>query len=191
MAVISISIDEAKKLSKTDGRLNLDITSGLTVEIAECLIESKGGISLNSLTILTDDVAEILCKYPYSLQLGGPRLKASNQAIKSLSTHTGPDLQLQSIFEFNMIMATDLASHKGRLSISSFKDQGLTEEVLIELAKHQGDLSIINRFDLTPSALKAFLSHKGELTLPLINNMSADIAKKFKKHDGPVNLPFM
>lgn len=189
MAVVSISIEEAKKLSQTVGILSLDITSGLTAEVAECLIKSKSGIALNSLTILNDDVAEVLSKYPYSLQLGGARLKVSSQAIKALSKHSGSALNIHNIYEFDIEMARYLAGHKGSLSISTFQGNGLSEEALIELSKHEGDLSIVSKFNLTPKMINALLKHKGHLTLPLVENISSEIARKFKKHDGQVDLP--
>ena len=184
----TIPIEEAQKLSQSKKGVNLDITSGLTPEIAALLVKSEGGVRLVNLTVLKDDVAEILATYPGDLQLGGPRLRASDMAIDNLSSHRGPALHIQNIFEFNLEMANSLAQHEGgRLAVSSYNDVGFTEEALVALSKHKGDLWILAKCELTNVAIKALLKHKGELMIPQVTNMSRSIENKFKKlHEGPV-----
>lgn len=65
----------------------------------------------------------------------------------------------------------------------------MTEDVLIQLASHQGDLWVLGTFELSDASIKAFLKHKGHLMLPLASNMNEKIAKQFKKHDGPLDFP--
>lgn len=184
----TISLDEAKECSQSQVGVRLDITSGLTPEIAALITQSKGGISLNSLTVLTDEVAEILSTYQGDLQLGGARLTASSEAIGKLAKHKGGKLQIQSLLEMNLDVARYLATHRGQLSISSFQNNGFSDEVLIELAKHQGDLFIISKILLTDASVKAFIEHSGYLMLPLCENYSPEMGKKFKKHNGPVSI---
>jgi hypothetical protein len=190
MTVMSISMDEAKRLVDLNEPINLDITSGLTVDIAEILVQVRGGVSLHSLTILRDEVAYILGRYPDSVSVGGVRLKASVQAIQYLASHIGPELGVHNIHEFNIEMAEALRFHKGRLSLSVHRKETLTDDALIKLAAHQGKyLYISPDFELTEQVMKAFLAHEGELQISP-SNMSSAIAKKFKKHHrGEVHLP--
>jgi hypothetical protein len=185
----SISIEEAESLSKDCDVVNLDITSGLTADVAALLIRARKEIFLNSLTLLRDDVAEVLAEYPGELQLGGVRLTASVDAIRHLSRHKGPSLNILNLLELNLEVANYLAEHRGKLSISASNDAQFTEEVIAALARHQGDLWILAQLELSESMIKALLQHKGELGLPQISNMSAKMARQFKKHDGKVVFP--
>lgn len=187
--MISISIEEAIVLSKSQDGIDLDITSGLTNDVAVHLIKAQGGIKLTSLTLLQEDVAATLSQYPEEVALGGVRLRASTQAIDNLSQHKGPSLSIWNIAEFTLEMAVALSKHTGSLSISTLKENGLNEEALVELAKHKGDLCIMGSFPLGTEAINAFVNHEGSLLLPSITNMSPEITKAFKKHKGPVSLP--
>jgi hypothetical protein len=189
MPRMTISLEEAQNLSENKSGINLDITSGLTADIASLLIKTEGHLSLNKLTLLRDDVAEILASFPNELQLGGAVLTASHQAIEKLVQHRGPKLSIQRLSVMDLTYAKHLSKHVGNLSISCRKADELTEDVLIELASHQGDLCIFQTLELTEASIKAFLKHKGDLMLPLVSNMNENIAKQFKKHDGPVSLP--
>jgi hypothetical protein len=189
MRVTTISIEEAQKLSENNNGINLDITSGLTAEIATYLVKTAGNLSLNSLTLLREDVAEILSSFTNDLQVGGALLTASHEAMAKLVTHKGSSLKIQNLIGMDLEFAKLFSSHVGSLSLSSHKDAGLTEDVIIELAKHQGDLCIYGKFELTEGSIKALLKHRGHLMLPLISNMSEKIARQFKKHQGPVDLP--
>lgn len=184
----TITLEEAKELSRSQAGVHLDITSGLTPEIASLIIQSKGGISLNYLTVLTDEVAEILSTYSGDLQLGGARLTASPEAIGKLSEHKGGFLAIQRLLDLNIDVARHLSVHQGQLRISSFKDSDFTDEVLIELAKHDGDLFITSKISLTEPTIKALLAHSGYLMLPMCENYTPEIGKKFKKHNGPVSI---
>ncbi len=160
----------------------------MTPEIASVLVKSRGKISLNSLTKLSVEVAEIFANFTGELYLGGHRLTTSVEAIEKISRHRGPILSLQRITEMNPEIAKILSSHVGQLRISSFHDVGFTEDELITLASHQGDLWIQSKITLTDRSIDALVKHRGHLMLPWVLNFSPAIAKKFKKHEGPVDI---
>ncbi len=189
MRVTTISTEDAEKLLENKNGINLDITSGLTADIASILVKIEGNISLNCLTVLRDEVAEIFANFPNDLQLGGVILTASHNAIANLVRHRGANLKIQNLSGMDIDYAKLLSSHVGALSISSHRDAGFTEDVIIELAKHQGDLCIYGKIELSDRSIQTLVKHKGHLMLPLVSNMSQKIANKFKKHDGPIDPP--
>ena len=178
----------AKKLQSTgglDGGFgSLDALTILDPEVAEVLVESPGAISFNGLTELSPATAAVLARHkPVSgfgaadLRLNGLKTIAP-EAAEALAAHEGKVL-LYGLERLDSVpLAQKLARQWGELRL------GLTElspEIAAELAKHRGNEEDKTRPGVTHRRADGAAS---VLRLDMITTLSPETAEALAAHEG-------
>lgn len=179
------ALKQPPRESTIDGAWDtLDALTTLTPEVAEVLVKHEGPLSLNGLTELSAETATVLAKHTPSKLFGYADLRLngvktlSPEAAEALSSHQGKVL-LYSLAKLDSIpLAQKLARQWGELRL------GLTElspPVAAELAKHRGTEEDKTR----PGVI--FRRQDGAASVLRIDNissLSAEAAEALAAHEG-------
>ena len=177
-----------KKLQGTgglDGGFgSLDALTTLDPEVAEVLVEYRGAISFNGLTELSPATAAVLARHKPVGQFGHADLRLnglktiSPEAAEALAVHEGKVL-LYGLERLDSVpLARKLALQWGELRL------GLTElspEIAAELARHRGDEGDQARPGVTHRRADGAAS---VLRLDNIQSLSPETAEALSAHEG-------
>ena len=86
--ISTLSVEQADRLARREGDLDLDGLITLSLEVATALAKHEGSLSLNGLTSLSDKAADALAKHKDDLSLDG-LTTLSPEAAEALAKHKG------------------------------------------------------------------------------------------------------
>lgn len=178
----------AKKLQSTGGSDggfgSLDALTILDPEVAEVLVESPGAISFNGLTELSAATAAVLARHKPVGQFGHADLRLNGlktiapDAAEALAAHQGKVLLYGLETLDSVPLAQKLARQWGELRL------GLTElspEIAAELAKHRGNEEDKTRPGVVHRRADGAAS---VLRLDMITSLSPETAEALAAHEG-------
>lgn len=142
----------------------------LSKENASESLDGNKGLSLPSLTNLSDTVATYLIQYQGSLFLEGITT-LSDRTIKILSQHKVLKKESENYFNGLFLGLTHLTDNASKY-----------------LSSYQGDLSL-GIIHLSDNAAKYFSSHEGNLSFPNLETLSNSAAESLSQHAGELILP--
>lgn len=153
LGVTSLSDLAASSLSKIRGKLFLPELNQISEDGLRFLSEHVGGIALNSIEIMSDELIDMFSKCD-GLLIVGVRHLTENAAIS-------------------------LSMHKGELIIDSITE--ITDSAAEALSKHQGDLKFTWLEKISIQSAESFSKHLGDIDFSELifdNEVASILAKK-------------
>lgn len=173
-----LTLTKAQELAtESKGWLSLNGVTALTdAQIAAALCNHQGGgLILDGVTNLSTQAATALANYPGWLSLGGLSSLSTAQA-QELAKHTGPGLYLNGVRSINEAVAAKFATHTGWLCLGGLKNQqgqGNGNNGNGNGGNGQGNGSDVPKNDggLTKQIAAELAKHPGPLCLNGINDI--------------------
>jgi hypothetical protein len=173
------SPEAAAELAKIPVKLDLPIRVLDSVPLAEKLA-GQSSLSLNDLTVLSDEAAQALARHTRELSLNG-LTTLSAEAAQALSQHQALGLRLNGLTTLSEEAAKALSQSKGFLSLNGLTM--LPDDAAEALAQHRGSLSLNGLTTLSADAAQALGQHQGDLSLAGLTRLSAEAAKALAAAD--------
>ncbi len=182
----SLSPESAAALSQPDAIIELDSLTDLPWDTARALITptSPRSLSLQGLTGINDEVAELMGRHVGFLRLSGLRAVTDRQ-LELLSAHRGY-LGLPGLTNLSVRAATALGRQPGLLSLNGI--ESLTPEAAAALAGHGQFLRLDGLETISEEVATALARHKGPLGLHGITTLSDAAAETLARHEGTLYL---
>jgi hypothetical protein len=189
-AIDRLSPETAAELAKIPVKLDLPLRVLDSVPLAKKLA-GQSSLSLNDLTVLSDEAAQALARHERDLSLNG-LTTLSAEAAKALSQHQALGLRLNGLTTLSEEAAKALAQSKGLLSLNGLTT--LSADAAQSLGQYQGDLSLAGLTRLSAEAAKALAAaDKWSGFLPRVTALDSldavAIAEALATKKGPLNLP--
>ena len=173
-------------LSKHCGGLSLASLTTLSEEEAETLSKHQGPLYLNRLSNISDKTAEALGKHGGGILALNGLTSLSDKAGESLRTHKG-GLGLDSLSCLSEACAEALSKYQGsHLTLRGLDN--LTEKGAELLSKYEGDLYFCRLKILEPMAAKFFGNHHGHLCFCNLKKVTKTQAEGLCNHKGTLCL---
>ena len=173
-------------LSKHCGGLSLASLTTLSEEEAETLSKHQGPLYLNRLSNISDKTAEALGKHGGGILALNGLTSLSDKAGESLRTHKG-GLGLDSLSCLSEACAEALSKYQGsHLTLRGLDN--LTEKGAELLSKYEGDLYFCGLKILEPIAAKFFGNHHGYLCFCNLKKVTKTQAEGLCNHKGTLCL---
>ena len=173
-------------LSKHCGGLSLASLTTLSEEEAETLSKHQGPLYLNRLSNISDKTAEALGKHVGGILALNGLTSLSDKAGESLRTHKG-GLGLDSLSCLSEACAEALSKYQGsHLTLRGLDN--LTEKGAELLSKYEGDLYFCGLKILEPIAAKFFGNHHGYLCFCNLKKVTKTQAEGLCNHKGTLCL---
>ena len=173
-------------LSKHCGGLSLASLTTLSEEEAETLSKHQGPLYLNRLSNISDKTAEALGKHVGGILALNGLTSLSDKAGESLRTHKG-GLGLDSLSCLSEACAEALSKYQGsHLTLRGLDN--LTEKGAELLSKYEGDLYFCGLKILEPMAAKFFGNHHGYLCFCNLKKVTKTQAEGLCNHKGTLCL---
>jgi hypothetical protein len=184
------SPETAAELAKIPVKLDLPLRVLDSVPLAEKLA-GQSSLSLNDLTLLSDEAAKALARHERQLSLNG-LTTLSAAAAEALAQHQPSGLRLSGLTTLSDEAAKALAEHKGNLSLDGLTT--VSADAAKALGQHQGDLSLAGLTRLSAEAAKALAAaDKWSGFLPRVTAFDSPdavaVAEALATKKGPLNLP--
>jgi hypothetical protein len=173
------SPEAAAELAKIPVKLDLPLRVLDSVPLAEKLA-GQSSLSLNDLTVLSDEAAQALARHTRELSLNG-LTTLSAEAAQALSQHQALGLRLNGLTTLSEEAAKALSQSKGFLSLNGLTM--LPDDAAEALAQHRGSLSLNGLTTLSADAAQALGQHQGDLSLAGLTMLSAEAAKALAAAD--------
>jgi len=183
--ISTLSVEQADRLARREGDLDLDGLTTLSLEVATALAKHEGALTLSGLTLLSAEAAEALAKQRGELGLGG-LTKLSPEVAGALAKHKGTLLGLSGLRTLSPEVAEALGRHEATLFLRGLND--LSCEVADRLAKHEGALVLDGLTTLSLEVAQALAKHEGYLSLDGLTTLSPEVAEALAKHEGQLDL---
>jgi formylglycine-generating enzyme required for sulfatase activity len=169
-------------LSKHCGGLSLASLTTLSEEEAETLSKHQGPLYLNRLSNISDKTAETLSKHQGPLYLN--RLSnISDKTAEALGKHVGGILALNGLTSLSDKAGESLRTHKGGLGLDSLSC--LSEACAEALSKYQGSHLTLRGLDnLTKKGAELLSKYEGDLYFCGLKILEPMAAKFFGNHHG-------
>ena len=182
----SLSPESAAALSQPDATIELDSLTDLPWDTACGLITptSPRSLSLQGLTGINDEVAELMGRHVGFLRLSGLRAVTDRQ-LELLSAHRGY-LGLSGLTNLSVRAATALGRQPGMLSLNGI--ESLTPEAAAALAGHGQFLRLDGLETISDEVAAALARHQGPLGLHGITTLSDAAAETLARHEGTLYL---
>ena len=182
----SLSPESAAALSQPDATIELDSLTDLPWDTARGLITptSPRSLSLQGLTGINDEVAELMGRHVGFLRLSGLRAVTDRQ-LELLSAHRGY-LGLSGLTNLSVRAATALGRQPGMLSLNGI--ESLTPEAAAALAGHGQFLRLDGLETISDEVAAALARHQGPLGLHGITTLSDAAAETLARHEGTLYL---
>ncbi len=172
-AIDRLSPETAAELAKIPVKLDLPLRVLDSVPLAKKLA-GQSSLSLNDLTVLSDEAAQALARHERDLSLNG-LTTLSAEAAKALSQHQALGLRLNGLTTLSEEVAKALAQSKGFLSLNGLTK--LPDDAAQALAQYQGSLSLNGLTTLSADTAQSLGQHQGDLSLAGLTRLSAEAAK--------------
>ena len=186
--VTQLSDEALRAIVRNAGRLTLGLTH-LSAHQAEILCLARGGLELPELRVIDEPVAEVLSRYPHTLDIGLAEM--TPEVARHLAKRTadqrfcvGP---LIDRLRLSATAARELAKNGGEMGFGAEFD-GRAEDVLAALSPHRGELRLFLEEPLSPSMAKELSKHAGPLTIPWTMTVGADAAVFLARHRSALSL---
>ena len=185
----SLTVEQAMEIVAGKSAVSLDGVTELGVDVAQVLSQyGKGDLRLHRVQTITPEVARALApeKKGGTLWLGLTTI--TPEVAKALAAHSRGMLALNDLDRISVEVARELAQFRGKLTLNGLRT--LSPEVARELAKHQSKFTLMGLPEISDEAAEA-LSHKGKTMLlnGLTKLTSAPLtAKMLNSNDGFLNL---
>jgi hypothetical protein len=177
------SPETAAELAKIPVQLGLPLRVLDSVPLAEKLA-GQSILSLNDLTLLSDEAAKALARHTRDLSLNG-LTTLSAEAAKALARHQtlglSLSLSLNGLTTLSEEAAKALAQYKGSLSLNGLTK--LPDDAAEALAQYKGRLSLNGLTTLSADAAESLGQHQGDLSLAGLTTLSAEAAKALAAAD--------
>ncbi len=189
-AIDRLSPETAAELAKIPVKLDLPLRVLDSVPLAKKLA-GQSSLSLNDLTVLSDEAAQALARHERDLSLNG-LTTLSAEAAKALSQHQALGLRLNGLTTLSEEAAKALAQYKGFLSLNGLTT--LSADAAKALAQYKGFLSLNGLTRLSAEAAKALAAaDKWSGFLPRVTALDSldavAVAEALAAKKGPLNLP--
>jgi len=185
------SPETAAELAKIPVKLDLPLRVLDSVPLAEKLA-GQSSLSLNDLTVLSDEAAKALARHTRDLSLNG-LTTLSAEAAKALARHQAAlGLRLNGLTTLSEEAAKALAEYKGFLSLNGLTK--LPADAAKALAQHEGGLSLTGLTTLSAEAARALAAaDTWSGLLPRVTALDSPdavaVAEALATKNGPLNLP--
>jgi len=185
------SPETAVELAKIPVKLDLPLRVLDSVPLAEKLA-GQSSLSLNDLTVLSDEAAKALARHTRDLSLNG-LTTLSAEAAKALARHQAAlGLRLNGLTTLSEEAAKALAQYKGFLSLNGLTK--LPADAAKALAQHEGGLSLTGLTTLSAEAARALAAaDTWSGLLPRVTALDSPdavaVAEALATKNGPLNLP--
>lgn len=182
----SLSPESAAALSQPDAIIELDSLTDLPWDTACALITptSPRSLSLQGLTGINDEVAELMGRHAGFLRLSGLRAVTDRQ-VELLSAHRGY-LGLSGLTSLSVRAATALGRQPGMLSLNGI--ESLTPEAAAALAGHGQFLRLDGLETISDEVARALARQQGPLGLHGVTTLSDAAAETLARHEGTLYL---
>ena len=182
----SLSPESAAALSQPDAIIELDSLTDLPWDTACALITptSPRSLSLQGLTGINDEVAELMGRHAGFLRLSGLRAVTDRQ-LELLSAHRGY-LGLSGLTTLSVRAATALGRQPGMLSLNGI--ESLTPEAAAALAGHGQFLRLDGLETISDEVARALARQQGPLGLHGVTTLSDAAAETLARHEGTLYL---
>lgn len=190
--VTVLTVEQARiLLAYCLGGLSLNGLSELQLEVAQVFAGFNGFLELNGLTGLAPDVAKVLATCRGSLSLNG-LATLSVEAAEALAQHEGASIDLDGLKTINKDVARALASYEGELSLSGLEEIG--REASRELLEKGGGRLYLFGFSKSRgfehSGPGEMVLHQGQLIrLESIEHVTPRLAEDLARHNDSLHLP--
>lgn len=159
----SLAVEQAKEIVAGKSAVSLDGVTELSVEVAQVLSQyDKGDLRLHRVQTITPEVARALApeKKGGTLWLGLTTI--TPEVATALAAHPRGMLALNGLEAISVEVARELAQFRGKLTLNGLRT--LSREVAIELAKHRSKFTLFGLTEISDEAAEA-LSHHGSTML--------------------------
>lgn len=186
--VTQLSDEALRALVRNAGRLTLGLTH-LSAHQAEILCLARGGLELQELRVIDEPVAEVLSRYPETLDIG--LAEVAPEVARHLAKRTVDQRfcvgRSTKRLRLSAAAARELAKSGGEMGFGAEFD-GRAEDVLAALSPHRGELRLFLEQPLSPSMAKELSKHAGPLTIPWTVTVGADAAVLLARHRSALSL---
>jgi hypothetical protein len=184
-----LTVEQATEIVAGKSAVSLDGVTELGVDVAQVLSQyGKGDLRLHRVQTITPEVARALApeKKGGTLWLGLKTI--TPEVATALAAHSRGMLALNALDKISVEVARELAQFRGKLTLNGLRT--LSPEVARELAKHRSKFTLFGLMEISDEAAEALADHRGTLLLNGLTKLTSVplITKMLKADDGFLSL---
>ena len=185
----SLTVEQAMEIVAGKSAVSLDGVTELGVDVAQVLSQyGKGDLRLHRVQTITPEVARALApeKKGGTLWLGLTTI--TPEVATALAAHSRGMLALNALDQISVEVARDLAQFRGKLTLNGLRT--LSREVAIELAKHRSKLTLFGLTAISDEAAEALSHHSSTMLLNGLTKLTSAplTTTMLKSNDGFLGL---
>jgi hypothetical protein len=185
----SLTVEQATEIVAGKSAVSLDGVTEMGVEVAQVLSQyDRGDLRLHRVQTITPEVARALApeKKGGTLWLGLKTI--TPEVATALAAHSRGMLALNALDKISVEVARELAQFRGKLTLNGLRT--LSPEVARELAKHRSKFTLFGLMEISDEAAEALADHRGTLLLNGLTKLTSVplITKMLKVDDGFLSL---
>jgi hypothetical protein len=185
----SLTVEQATEIVAGKSAVSLDGVTEMGVEVAQVLSQyDRGDLRLHRVQTITPEVARALApeKKGGTLWLGLTTI--TPEVATALAAHSRGMLALNALDKISVEVARELAQFRGKLTLNGLRT--LSPEVARELAKHRSKFTLFGLMEISDEAAEALADHRGTLLLNGLTKLTSVplITKMLKVDDGFLSL---
>lgn len=183
----SLTVEQAKEIVAGSSAVSLDGVTELSVEVAQVLSQfSKGDLRLHRVQTITPEVARALAQTKVTLSLGLTTI--TPEVARALAARPKGMLALNSLEKISVEAARELAQFRGKLTLNRLRT--LSQEVAVELAKHRSKFTLFGLTEISDEVAETLSHHHATMLLNGLTKLtSVPLATTMlKSNDGFLNL---
>jgi hypothetical protein len=179
----SLTVEQAMEIVAGKSAVSLDGVTELGVDVAQVLSQyGKGDLRLHRVQTITQEVGRALApeKKGGTLWLGLTTI--TPEVATALAAHSRGMLALNALDKISVEVARELAQFRGKLTLNGLRT--LSPEVARELAKHRSKFTLFGLMEISDEAAEALADHRGTLLLNGLTKLtSVPLITKMLKAD--------
>ena len=185
----SLTVDQATEIVAGKSAVSLDGVTELGVDVAQVLSQyGKGDLRLHRVQTITPEVSRALApeKKGGTLWLGLTTI--TPEVATALAAHSRGMLALNALDQISVEVARELAQFRGKLTLNGLRT--LSREVAIELAKHRSKLTLFGLTAISDEAAEALSHHSSTMLLNGLTKLTSAplTSTMLKSNDGFLGL---
>jgi len=185
----SLTVEQATEIVAGKRAVSLDGVTELGVDVAQVLSQyDKGDLRLHRVQTITPEVAKALASQGKGVTLSLGLTTITPEVAKALAAHSRGMLALNALDKISVEVARELAQFRGKLTLNGLRT--LSPEVARELAKHRSKFTLFGLMEISDEAAEAIAGHRGTLLLNGLTKLTSVplITKMLKADDGFLSL---
>jgi len=185
----SLTVEQATEIVAGKSAVSLDGVTELGVDVAQVLSQyGKGDLRLHRVQTITPEVARALApeKKGGTLWLGLTTI--TPEVATALAAHSRGMLALNALDKISVEVARELAQFRGKLTLNGLRT--LSREVAIELAKHRSKFTLFGLTAISDEAAEALSHHSSTMLLNGLTKLTSAplTTTMLKSNDGFLGL---